>query len=193
MCRILQYWKLFGILPPEGCSNLMRKLNLNPIFCEIFDKSAGVNFPFLCWYNSEQRWKKRQTLQTRLSYFSQLVLIFRPGARKTIREECYTHCITSTRAISTSAISINSFWCQYFWAFFVSVLFKSSFPSLSLWNSAVLYKEWRQTSFPRHTGSNILFSYLNIPWTANATSSDGQTLRSRSEAFIRFTSMTFIP
>ena len=54
---------------------------------------------------SAQRWKKRQTLQTRLCYFSQLVLIFRPGARKTMREECYTHCIISTRAISTSAIS----------------------------------------------------------------------------------------
>ena len=38
----------------------------------------------------------------------EMVLIFRPGARKTMREECYTHCIISTRAISTSAISINS-------------------------------------------------------------------------------------
>ena len=47
-----------------------------------------------------QRWKKRQTLQTRLCYFSQLVLIFRPRARKTMREECFTHFIISTRAIS---------------------------------------------------------------------------------------------
>ena len=60
---------------------------------------------------SAQRWKKRQTLQTRLCYFSQLVLIFRPGAQKIMLEECYTaistHCIISTRAFSTSAISIN--------------------------------------------------------------------------------------
>ena len=34
--------------------------------------------------------------------FSQLVLIFKPRARKTMREECFTHCI-----ISSSAISIN--------------------------------------------------------------------------------------
>ena len=39
----------------------------------------------------------------------EMVLIFRPGARKTMREECYTHCIISTRAISTSAIGINKF------------------------------------------------------------------------------------
>ena len=38
----------------------------------------------------------------------EMVLIFRPGARKTMHEECYTHCIISTRAISTSAISINN-------------------------------------------------------------------------------------
>ena len=55
-----------------------------------------------------QRWKTRQTLQTSLCYFSQLVLIFRPRARKTMREECFTHFIISTRAISTSAISINN-------------------------------------------------------------------------------------
>ena len=57
---------------------------------------------------SRQRWKKRQTLQTRLCYFPQLVLIFRPRARKTMHEECFTHFIISTRAISTSAISINN-------------------------------------------------------------------------------------
>ena len=56
----------------------------------------------------DQRWKKRQTLHTCLCYFSQLVLIFRHRARKTMREECFTHCIISTRAISTSAISINN-------------------------------------------------------------------------------------
>ena len=71
-----------------------------------------------------QGWKKRQTLQTRLCYFSQLVLIFRHRARKTMREECFTHCIISTRAISTSAISINNaFSCylqifhSFFWSF----------------------------------------------------------------------------
>ena len=66
------------------------------------------NISFASSQIREQRWKKRQTLQTCLCYFSQLVLIFRPGARKTMREECYTHCIISTRAISTSAISINN-------------------------------------------------------------------------------------
>ena len=60
-----------------------------------------------------ERWKKRQTLQTRLCYFSQLVLIFRPRARKTMREECFTHFIISTRAISTSAISINNAFSCY--------------------------------------------------------------------------------
>ena len=60
-----------------------------------------------------QRWKKRQTLQTCLCYFSQLVLIFRHRARKTMREECFTHCIISTRAISTSAISINNAFSCY--------------------------------------------------------------------------------
>ena len=44
---------------------------------------------------------------------SQLVLIFRPRARKTMCEECYTHCIISTRAISTSAISIDSAFSCY--------------------------------------------------------------------------------
>ena len=39
---------------------------------------------------SLQRWKKRQTLQTRLCYFSQLVLIFRPRARKTMREAVFS-------------------------------------------------------------------------------------------------------
>ena len=57
---------------------------------------------------SRQRWKKRQMLQTRLCYFPQLVLIFGPRARKTMREECFTHFIISTRAISTSTISINN-------------------------------------------------------------------------------------
>ena len=46
ICEIFQYWKSFGILPAGGSWNLTRKLNLKPIFCEIFDKSAGVNFPF---------------------------------------------------------------------------------------------------------------------------------------------------
>ena len=60
-----------------------------------------------------QRWKKRQTLQTCLCYFSQLVLIFRPRARKSMREECFTHFISSTRAISASAISINNAFSCY--------------------------------------------------------------------------------
>ena len=56
---------------------------------------------WFCWW-WWQRWKKRQTLQTHLCYFSQLVLIFRPRARKTMRKECFTHCIISTRALNTS-------------------------------------------------------------------------------------------
>ena len=52
-----------------------------------------------------QRWKKRQALQTCLCYFPQLVLIFRPRARKTMCEECFTHSIISTRALNTSASS----------------------------------------------------------------------------------------
>ena len=40
---------------------------------------------------------------------------FRPRAWKTMREECFTHFIISTRAISTSAISINNaFFCRFF-------------------------------------------------------------------------------
>ena len=74
----------------------------------------------------EQRWKKRQTLQTCLCYFSQLVLIFRPRAQKTMHEECFTHCIISTRALNTSAITIsinNAFFMlfsdlsQFYWSF----------------------------------------------------------------------------
>ena len=67
-----------------------------------------------CILDWTQRWKKRQTLQTRLCYFSQLVLIFRPRARKTMREECFTHFIISTRAISTSAISKNNAFFRLF-------------------------------------------------------------------------------
>ena len=52
-------------------------------------------------------------LQTSLCYLSHLVLIFRPGAPKTMLEEYYTHCIISTRAISTGAISINSAFSCY--------------------------------------------------------------------------------
>ena len=48
-----------------------------------------------------------------MCYFSQLVLIFRPRARKTMREECFTHFIISTRAITTSAISINNAFSCY--------------------------------------------------------------------------------
>ena len=72
--------------------------------------------------------------------FSQLVLIFKPRARKTMREECFTHFIINTRAISIN----NAFSCYLqifhsfignlrcfvanilvliFLAFFVSVLF----------------------------------------------------------------------
>ena len=48
-----------------------------------------------------------------MSVLSQLVLIFRPRARKTMREESFSRCIISTRAISTSAISINSAFSCY--------------------------------------------------------------------------------
>ena len=47
--------------------------------------------------------------------------IFRPGVWKTMCEECYTHCIISTRAISTSAISINSALFMLFADFFSSI------------------------------------------------------------------------
>ena len=79
--------------------------------CTLVVKHLTIFHAFYCvWTNFFiwiQRWKKRQTLQTSLCYFSQLVLIFWPGAPKTMREECYTHCIISTRAISIN----NAFSC----------------------------------------------------------------------------------
>ena len=75
--------------------------------CTLVVKHLTIFHAFYCvWTNFFiwiQRWKKRQTLQTSLCYFSQLVLIFWPGAPKTMREECYTHCIISTRAISINS------------------------------------------------------------------------------------------
>ena len=93
--------------------------------CTLVVKHLTIFHAFYCvWTNFFiwiQRWKKRQTLQTSLCYFSQLVLIFRPRARKTMREECFTHFIISTRAISTSAISINNA-CSCYLQIFRSLL-----------------------------------------------------------------------
>ena len=81
-------------------------------------RNPNINIREIIWLGNQlpktQRWKKRQTLQTCLCYFSQLLLIFRPRARKTMREECFNHCIISTSDISTSDISTNNFFFMLF-------------------------------------------------------------------------------
>ena len=99
-----------------------------------------------CWWpDIIQRWKKRQTC---LCYFSQLVLIFRPRARKTMCEECFTHCIISTRALNTSAISINNAFfilfadfSLFYWSF---TLFCRDFFWLMVTHLSVGDKSWSQ-------------------------------------------------
>ena len=105
-------------LHDADCGKLWQRHNLGKTRLTPLTKPAlhngqsivdGIRIMWSLW----QRWKKRQTLQTRLCYFSHLVLIFRPAARKTMREECFTHFIINTRAISTSAISINNAFSCY--------------------------------------------------------------------------------
>ena len=78
---------------------------IDAISFQVFDSNHKVDCSQVLL---DQRWKKRQTLQTCLCCFSQLVLIFRHRARKTMREECFTHCI-----IITGAISINNAFSCY--------------------------------------------------------------------------------
>ena len=49
-----------------------------------------------------QRWKKQQTWQINLCYFSPLVLIFGLWARKIMIAEYYNYCFISTRATSSN-------------------------------------------------------------------------------------------
>ena len=101
-----------GVVDIAGFSSTLKMMVARLSITSATSNSALFNA------TNTQRWKKRQTLQTCLCYFSQLVLIFRPRARKTMHEECFTHCIISTRAISTSAISINNAFFMLFTDFY---------------------------------------------------------------------------
>ena len=105
-CHIIQWLDVFG--HSWAATSSWTPSGLYLVFSDIYGMWRPVHGVL------EQRWKKRQTLKTCLCYFSQLVLIFRPRALKTMREECFTHCIISTRAISTSAININNAFCRFF-------------------------------------------------------------------------------
>ena len=92
--------------------------------------------------------KAADAADTSVLFFSQLVLIFKPRARKTMREECFTHFIISTRAISTraistSAISKNNAFCHAICRFFIVLL--------------VIY-----AVLSRNFGANIFGSFLYL-------------------------------
>ena len=87
----------------DSCSKL-EKNDLQLVNCPTRD---------LCIVLGAEMEKAADAADTSVLFFSQLVLIFKPRARKTMREECFTHFIISTRAISTSAISINNAFSCY--------------------------------------------------------------------------------
>ena len=136
-------------------------------------------FPnFIIWAGFVQRWKKRQTLQTRLCYFSQLVLIFRPGARKTMREECYTHCIISTRALLVHYVVF--FGANIFGPFLFLCSFKSLFPSLPalvvLFFYLLLGHCLAVGCPPLNVQKRGAFRFWHFRWSAIITSSPKRTL-----------------
>lgn len=79
-CVQLRYVRYFNIgnylafYHPGGSSNLTRKLNLKPIFCEIFDKSARVNFPYSADTTSKLSSLIRRRMETNF-LFTELTLI----------------------------------------------------------------------------------------------------------------------